>query len=135
MAEQDPDRYEVIVGNLGTVYSGPDRGEAFRRYRDYKSLSKRHEGRAADENVTIMRDGEPVLEYTSPENLWEGGAQSWLEHQINYVWNEEELRREFRNIATGHLDADTIQDIYQSEMADDGFFDGQEEVSDDEDGE
>lgn len=52
-----PHRYEVIVGNIGTVYDGGDVDEARKAFHEYVEQSKSGSGRAADESVTILRDG------------------------------------------------------------------------------
>ena len=55
--------YEIIVGNIGTVYRGTSRLEAFRIYHAYVELSKTDTGRGGDEPVTMMRDGDIAKEY------------------------------------------------------------------------
>lgn len=60
--EAQESTWEVIVGNIGTVYSGPDEDEARRRFRDYCHDAKADIGRAAGEQVTLMQDGEIVTE-------------------------------------------------------------------------
>lgn len=52
--------YDVIVGNVGTVYSGSDEAEARSKFDSYVGVSR---GRAAGEDVTLMRDGESIAEY------------------------------------------------------------------------
>ena len=56
-------RWEVIVGNIGTVYSGSDEKQARKDYRDYVDISRAGAGSAGGEPVTLMRDGEPELEH------------------------------------------------------------------------
>jgi hypothetical protein len=56
------DRYEVIVGNIGSVYSGNSLKEANRKFSTYVRQSRQGTGRAAGEDVTMMRDGEPFKE-------------------------------------------------------------------------
>ncbi len=53
--------FEVIVGNVGTVYSGYSRQEAERKYDTYAAISRSGVGRAGNEEVTLMVDGEPSL--------------------------------------------------------------------------
>jgi hypothetical protein len=55
--------FDVIVGNIGTVYSGNDSMEANRIFDVYKQLSKDGYGRAAFEPVTLMRNNEPWIEH------------------------------------------------------------------------
>jgi hypothetical protein len=57
--------YEVIVGNIGSVYVGPNYDEAQRRHDGYVVQSQGGYGRAAGETVIIMRDGEIYLETES----------------------------------------------------------------------
>lgn len=55
--------YEVIVGNIGTVYTGNKYAEALAEFAEYQRQSIGGEGRAGGEDVTIMRDGEPYREH------------------------------------------------------------------------
>ena len=59
--------YEVIVGNVGTVYKGSDATEAHRLYNHYVELSRTGAGRVAYEDVTLFLDGEPSEEYRAVE--------------------------------------------------------------------
>lgn len=56
-------KYEVIVGNIGTVYSGDNRNKAEKDYKDYVAQSKGGKGRAGGEDVILLIDGEPEKEY------------------------------------------------------------------------
>lgn len=56
-------RYEVIVGNIGSVYVGPDKVEAERKFAEYVSQSKSGAGRAAGEPVTLLEEDEVEDEY------------------------------------------------------------------------
>lgn len=62
-------RYQVIVGNLGTVYDGANPIEARREFGEMKRMSQAPLGRASGEPVTLMMDGEPLkgFEYEPPE--------------------------------------------------------------------
>ena len=55
--------YDVTVGNIGTVYSGPDGAEAVRTYLVYLEQSTANYGRAAGESVILFRDGDPLRAY------------------------------------------------------------------------
>ena len=55
--------YEVVVGNIGYVYSGSDSKQANRIFREYRELSKTNYGRAAGESVTLFHKGEIAREY------------------------------------------------------------------------
>lgn len=59
--------YQVIVGNIGTVYQGDDEFEAGRIYNDYVELSHSPYGRASNENVTLMADGDIIQDYVSDQ--------------------------------------------------------------------
>lgn len=56
-------KYEVIVGNIGCVYSGPSYPTSLRDYREYVSQSEPGYGRASGEDVTLMEDGSPIHEH------------------------------------------------------------------------
>lgn len=56
-------RYEVIVGNIGTVYDGASMSAASETYRDYVMMSKSERGRAGGESVTMLKDGDIVREH------------------------------------------------------------------------
>lgn len=55
--------YEVIVGNVGSVYYGKDKAKAEKAYAEYVEQSNRLLGRAGGEEVTMMVDGEPEKEH------------------------------------------------------------------------
>ena len=61
--------WTVVVGNIGTVYSGPDEVEARRRWEEYTKQSESGYGRAAGEDVTLLVDGVVAKEYS--ERKWE----------------------------------------------------------------
>jgi len=56
-------KYQVIVGNIGTVYSGDSKEAAYTHYTEYVDQSKSDYGRAAGEDVTIMCKDEPLEEF------------------------------------------------------------------------
>jgi len=55
--------WEVVVGNVGTVYSGTNGAEARKTFLVYRKQSRTGQGRAAGEEVTLFKDGEPVESY------------------------------------------------------------------------
>lgn len=57
-SSRDKSRYEVVVGNVGTVYTGTSRKDALDSYNEYVELSESGFGRAANEDVALMLDGE-----------------------------------------------------------------------------
>lgn len=54
--------WQVVVGNIGTVYDGTDRPTAMSTYAAYRSASRSGHGRGAHENVTLLCDGEVFRE-------------------------------------------------------------------------
>lgn len=56
-------KFEVIVGNIGAVYSGNNYMQAQCCYSRYVKASHKREGRAADESVVLMHNGEVRSEY------------------------------------------------------------------------
>lgn len=51
-----PKRYEIVVGNIGTVYDGHDAKLAEIHYQAYTDASQHPRGRASGENVTMLVD-------------------------------------------------------------------------------
>jgi len=56
-------KWEVIVGNVGSVYLGSNGFDARKHYNQYVYLSKHNHGRAGGEPVTLMKNDEIELEY------------------------------------------------------------------------
>ena len=57
--------YEVIVGNVGSVYHGNNRAEAIKTYRFYVRSSRELVGaRCYGENVILLVNGEIEQEHT-----------------------------------------------------------------------
>lgn len=65
--------YEVIVGNIGSVYSGDSKAEADHEFRAYATQSMDNRGRAGGEDVTLLVDGEVVKEHLGPRSMEEQG--------------------------------------------------------------
>jgi hypothetical protein len=59
----DEGKYQVIVGNIGTVYDDDDDQEALSIYIEYVKMSKDGYGRAGGEDVTLFEFGEPIEEH------------------------------------------------------------------------
>ena len=55
--------YEVVVGNIGSVFAGSDPKKAVDVFKDYMKQSKEGYGRAAGEDVVLFEDGEIIVEY------------------------------------------------------------------------
>jgi hypothetical protein len=58
--------FEVIVGNIGTVYSGNNYMQACMKFQEYKSLSMKGVGRASNEPVTIIQGNNIKREHLPP---------------------------------------------------------------------
>jgi hypothetical protein len=57
--------YEVIVGNVGSVYQGKSRVKALAAYVAYVVISQEHDSaRCYGEDVTLLIDGEIDREHT-----------------------------------------------------------------------
>lgn len=60
--------YEVVVGNVGTVYRGRSTKKAMKIFAEYVEIAKLgapdgHAGRASGEDVTLFRDGDVYKEH------------------------------------------------------------------------
>lgn len=62
------DQFEVIVGNIGTVYSGTDEQNARRDFEHYVWLSKYPAGRASGEAVVIIKNYRDIIAEYEGEN-------------------------------------------------------------------
>lgn len=56
-------KYEITVGNIGTVYVGFNKITALDTFQEYVSRSKTNVGRAGGESVTMLKNGEIAKEY------------------------------------------------------------------------
>lgn len=74
------DAFEVIVGNIGSVYWGESLREALATYWEYVSLSMDDYGRAGGEDVTMFR--------------YSVGYQTSIEHEYVGERTREELGEE-----------------------------------------
>lgn len=59
----EQETYEVVVGNIGTVWAGDDESDAREAFAEYVTQSRRMYGRAAGESVTLFAEGEPLAEH------------------------------------------------------------------------
>ena len=62
-------KYQVIVGNVGTIADTNNGFNAIVEFNRAVTRSKTGAGRDYGEDVTLMRDGEPVREYRAP-TVW-----------------------------------------------------------------
>ena len=60
-------KYEVIVGNVGTIYQGDNLASARKEYKAYVKISKEGYGRAGNEEVTLFDGGDILEEYHPKE--------------------------------------------------------------------
>lgn len=63
-------RYDVVVGNIGTVYTGTELSVALEEFHRYKALSCITTGRVSGEPVVVMEDGEPMTDYDHQGCRW-----------------------------------------------------------------
>jgi hypothetical protein len=56
-------KYQVIVGNVGTVIDTDDVQAAHKSFKGYTKIVHERGSRATGEAVTLMRDGEEVCAY------------------------------------------------------------------------
>ena len=84
-------QYKVIVGNVGNVYDGDNKQEAYKHYSEYVHESKYGTGMASGASVTIMEDGEV-------ENEFEGLVDRKPDHipdpvvRVSYLLDELQAR-------------------------------------------
>jgi hypothetical protein len=57
-------RFQIVVGNLGTVIDTAIHLHAIRSFNDYKTMSMMGKGRVGGESVTMYVDGEPDPHFT-----------------------------------------------------------------------
>lgn len=80
--------YQVIVGNIGTVYEGTNGFEAIKEYNQYVSISKEGTGRAGNEQVTLLRDNDIYKEYLPPIMLKVLSIDAWSgDEPKTWDWN------------------------------------------------
>lgn len=78
-------QFEVIAGNVGTVYSGPSEQDAQSYWVQYVELSKQERGRVSGESVYLMRDGSLIEEYIGPQDREEWDGFSRIDPQEVYT--------------------------------------------------
>lgn len=77
--------YEVIVGNVGTVYSGKSKRVADAKFDGYVAASNSGAGRAGDEDVTMMCNDEPCREHQGAVSILEGLREEGLVGRSAYA--------------------------------------------------
>lgn len=98
-------QYEVVVGNVGTIYSGSSKKEATKRYNSAVKSSKLNSGRDAGESVTLFCDSDICKEHVGPQSYMEE-AETWDVHSLD-VWgnakNGYEVNQAYRTGRTVRL--------------------------------
>lgn len=56
-------KFEVIVGNIGVVFTSGSHQKAAAEYNEWVNNSQLGIGRASGEPVTLTENGEPIREY------------------------------------------------------------------------
>lgn len=69
--------YEVVVGNIGSVYEGTDRLTALKTFRSYRQDSRKGYGRASGEEVTLFMDSEPEFEHANLNGPQDDDGDAW----------------------------------------------------------
>ena len=67
--------YQVIIRNIGTVYDGCNKTDAIKTYNEYCKLSTDNYGRAGNEVVTLLTDGEIDREHFP---VYRNLAKEWV---------------------------------------------------------
>lgn len=62
-------QFEVIVGNIGTVYSGNSLKEVLKARSTYIKQSKSNYGKASGESVTVFKNSELWSEFVGLNDL------------------------------------------------------------------
>jgi len=77
--------WQVIVGNIGTVYDGDDAKSAMRTYLEYIDQSKLVYGRASGENVVLLNGGDVLDSYdpTSLQDILDNWIHDYFEKQAS----------------------------------------------------
>ena len=68
--------HEVVVGNIGSVYSGRNRAKAAQHFQEYVSQSKSGVGRAGGESVTHLKSGEIHREHVGSNESSDASYES-----------------------------------------------------------
>lgn len=57
------EKYQIVISNIGTVWTGENGFTARTEYGQYVALSEEAYGRMAGENVTLFQNREPLFEH------------------------------------------------------------------------
>jgi hypothetical protein len=91
------DTFQVVVGNLGTVYSGDNREEAVERYFAYCDQADLPWGRASGEPVTLLSYGDVEWEKAGKsDEVVEYDEMPYSDIDLNEVCNHlAQITKEF----------------------------------------
>ena len=84
---KNPGDYEVVVGNIGTVYSGGSKTQAAVKYASYVKQSKKGVGRAGGEDVAMFKDGDIVREHGGTRENPRLPRGKWINAKIRVTRN------------------------------------------------
>lgn len=91
-------RFEVVVGNIGSVELTDNYGAARKVYGEYRKQSLEGYGRASGEDVALLDDGEPRLEHLGDSvETFEVELTDTFGGEANYSW----VRRETITVPKG----------------------------------
>ena len=90
------DTFQVVVGNLGTVYCGDNREEAVERYFAYCDQAGLPFGRASGESVTLLSYGEVEWEKAGKNDEDDEYEMPYSDIDLNEVCNHlAQITKEF----------------------------------------
>jgi hypothetical protein len=72
--KQQMKMFELVVDNVGIIYSGGVLKEALTEYGTWVRLSKAGYGQVAGETVTLLKDGEPWMCHQGEKNASVGAS-------------------------------------------------------------
>ena len=82
-------KYEVVVGNVGTVHTGNLRNLAVVSYSTGVELSTAKCGRTMGEPVTLFEDGEPIMEHRGYQYVYEDYSRDELQTLLSCLRSED----------------------------------------------
>lgn len=88
--EEEPPNYEVVVGNVGTVYDGASEEAAHKAFSQFVERSESGLGRCGNEQVTLFKDGD-LIDQHDPEprepdedDWWTRDYTQWFRYGMMY---------------------------------------------------
>lgn len=83
-----PTWFEVVVGDIGSVYRGADEAEAESLFKIYAALSAEGASRAGDQSVVLLRDGDVERSFVGAADV----VQAWRESGMSRTQARAEAR-------------------------------------------